>query len=391
MGKHCNIILLDDNNIIIDSLRHINNQDTTRAIAPHATYEYPSTEKLSFTDCISFEDFYGKISHNIDINSISKEISNTFNGLSQNFIYQSLEYLDIREINKLNLNKLYLYINQIISSTDNLNLKFIDVKNGNKSDYSLIPSTSYTNLSLNFFLDDFYYNKESINEFKLYRDSILKMILDILKKYNKRLLNINQKLKECENMDKYRLYGELITANLYKFKNDNYDHISLENYYDSNNLITIPLDIKYNLSINAKRYFKKYNKLKNTLEIVGIQKQETINELNYIESIVFELENCTSIQEVSEIFEEISENVIFKNKTDKYKKKKNNRIKKSNLTKNKLVSFNPLKYTIDNFTLLVGRNNRENDYLTLKYAKKVDLWFHTKDTHRKPCYFTNQF
>ena len=93
------------------------------------------------------------------------------------------------------------------------------------------------------------------------------------------------------------------------------------------------------------------------------------------------MESATSVQDVSEILEEISENVIFKDKTDKLKKKKNTKIKKSTLTKNKNVSFNPLKYVIDDFTLLVGRNNKENDYLTLKYAHKTDLWFHTKDIH----------
>lgn len=381
MGKHCNIILLDDENNIIDSLRHINNEDSTRAIIPHFKYIYPTTEKLSFFDCLSFEDFYGKLPPHIDINNISTEISNIFNGISKNFIEQSLIYLNIKEISDSNFKKLFLYIKQVISNTDNMNLKFITFSINKKLDYTLIPSSSYSDFSLNFFIDDFYYTKESSEEFKTYRDSVLKMILDLLKKYNKRLLNINQKLAECENMDTYKLYGELITANLYRFKNENSSNISIENYYDNNNLIDIPLDSRYNLSVNAKRYFKKYNKLKNTLEIVGIQKQETINELNYIESIVYELENCTSIQDVSEIFEEISENVIFKDKTDNYKKKKNNKVKKSNLTKNKLVSFNPLEYTIGNFTLLVGRNNKENDYLTLKYAKKTDLWFHTKDIH----------
>jgi predicted ribosome quality control (RQC) complex YloA/Tae2 family protein len=181
-------------------------------------------------------------------------------------------------------------------------------------------------------------------------------------------------------MEKYQLYGELITANLYQIKNENQKDITLENYY-TNQKITIPLDIRYTPSINAKRFFKKYHKLKNTLEIVGIQKEETLKELNYIESIVYELENCSSIYEVSDIFEEISENVIFKDKTNNCKKNKNSKIKKASLSKNKKVSFNPLKYTLDGYTLLIGRNNKENDYLTLKYAKKTDLWFHTKDIH----------
>ena len=182
-------------------------------------------------------------------------------------------------------------------------------------------------------------------------------------------------------MDKYQLYGELLTANLYKLKDEHLSEIKLENYYENNNLISIPLDKRYSPAENAKRYFKKYSKLKNTLEIVSSQKQETLQELNYIESIVYELENCLSIEEVSYIFEEISENVIFKEKTDNLKNKKNSKIKKSKLTKNKNASFNPLKYNIENYTLFVGRNNKENDYLTLKFAKKTDIWFHTQDIH----------
>ena len=182
-------------------------------------------------------------------------------------------------------------------------------------------------------------------------------------------------------MDKFRLYGALITSNLYRIPNRNVNSIEVENYYDNNNLINIPLDSKYSPSINAKKFFKKYTKLKNASEVVSIQKKETLEELNYIESIVYELESASSIEELANIFDEISENNIFKDKTNKTKNIKSSKIKKSNLTKNKNVSFNPIKYTIDNFTFLVGRNNKENDYLSLKYAKKTDLWFHTKDIH----------
>ena len=240
--------------------------------------------------------------------------------------------------------------------------------------------------SLNFFIDDFYFNKESSENFKNYRNSLLKLILNILNKYNKRLLHINQKLKDCDNMETFRVYGELITANLYKFDaNSKLDFISVENYYDEQKLVKIPLDKRFSINQNAKRYFKKYNKLKNALDIVGIQKVETEQDLDYIQSVVYELENATSIEDIADIYSEISENVIFKTNSninnDKSLKNKNSKIKKSKLTKNKKVTFNPIKYTIDNYTVLVGRNNVENDYLTLKYANKSDIWFHVKDFH----------
>ncbi len=118
-------------------------------------------------------------------------------------------------------------------------------------------------------------------------------------------------------MEKYRLWGELITANLYRIPNKNIEEITVENYYDNNNKLTIKLDKKYLPSINAKRFFKKYSKLKNALEVVSKQKKETLRELNYIESIVYEIESSTTIDELTLIFDEISENDIFKERTEK--------------------------------------------------------------------------
>ena len=375
MGKHCNIILLDEQNIIIDSLRHIHNEDSTRVIVPHVKYVYPATSKYNFLDCLHFQDFYEKIS------SSSKDaIYDIFNGISKSFIEASMSRLGIETFQQNNLEKLYHYLQEIIHRTDRnlLDFQLIDAK---KRDYFLIEAeTESSPFHLNFFLDDFYHEKETSEEFKTYRDSILKMILDLFKKYKKRLLNIDEKLNACKDMEKYQIYGELITANLYQIPNQNVKQITLDNYYD-NQKITIPLDDRYSPSVNAKRFFKKYHKLKNALEIVTSQKEETMKELTYIESIVYELENSSTLEEISEIFEEISENVIFKEKTEHLKNKKKAKVKKSSLTKNKKVSFNPFKYTIDGYTLLVGRNNKENDYLTLKYAKKTDLWFHTKDIH----------
>ncbi len=383
MGKHSNIILLDDENIIIDSLRHIKEIDETyRDILPHTKYTLPTSNKNSFLELKDFEDFkiYLDIS---DINSLSTQISNTFNGISKGFINSIIKKLEIKDLNDSNLELIYNYIKNIIINIGTNNLSFETVKNqeGIIKDYFLIPSKSKTSFELNFFIDDFYYNKETTETFRNYRNTLLKLILDTLKKYNKRLYNINEKLQECDDMEKYRIYGELITANLYRIPNKNLEEIKLENYYDNNNTILIKLDKRYSPSINAKRFFKKYSKLKNALAIVSEQKKDTLKELDYIESIVYELESSSSIDELTSIFDEISENDIFKEKTSKVNNTKKSKIKKSKLTKNKEVSFNPIKYSVDGYTVLVGRNNKENDYLTLKYASKNDIWFHTKDFH----------
>ena len=396
MGKHCNIILLDDENKIIDSIKHIYNNDSneyTRTIIPHQKYSFPTSSKYNFLDIQDFSEFKEKLYDNnseLNSNNLSKHISDLFTGISKQYINNLMNFLNISNITDDNLEKLYNYLKQVIFNADTSTLYFETLYNeDNPKDYYLlvnnqnIKDEETSSFHLNFYLDDFYYQKETSFEFKNYRNTVLKLILNTLKKYNQRLLNINSKLESCENMDKYKLYGELITANLYKIKNENIEKIELENYYDNNNLITIPLDKKYTPAINAKRFFKKYNKLKNTLEIVSEQKKETLEELDYLESIVYELENASSLNDVIQIYEEISENVIFKENTQKNRNNKNNNknIKKSVLTKNKFTAFNPIKYVVDGYTLLIGRNNKENDYLTLKYAKKTDIWFHTKDIH----------
>ena len=394
MGRHCNVILLDENNVIIDSLRHISSDnELTREIVPHVKYVYPSTNKMNFLEVTNFQDFKLKLHLDFEkmhISDLPSQISNVFNGISKSFINHIIETLHLDTLSKIddtNLEAIYTNMKHIIDATDSLQLGFDTIKDakGNVKDYALCIKDSSEPFRLNFFIDDYYFHKETSEEFKVYRNSISKLILDTLKKYNKRLYNINEKLKECDQMDTYKLYGELITANLYRIKNENTDTVSLENYYDNNKVITIPLDKRYSPSHNAKLFFKKYNKLKNALLIVGEQKEETIKDLDYIESVIYELEACSTIEDISNVFEEISESSVFKERTEKYKEKKNPKVKKSKLTKNKYVHFNPIKYKIEDYTFLVGRNNMENDYLTLKYAKKTDLWFHTKDIHGSHC------
>ena len=396
MGKHSNIILTDSNNIIIDSMRHTSTlENSNRDIYPTARYIFPESTKYSFLELNTFDDFYNAIEpklieyiaenslniENLNVSNfmIDKMISNTFNGISLSFVQNILNKLNIKEISKNNFELIYNKINEILSSS------FLDIFLAeNQKDYYLYTSNieNESQFNLNYKIDDFYFEKETSELFKNYRNSILHLILATLKKYEKRLENIDNKLSECNNMDKFRLYGELITSNLYHIPNRNVNSIEVENYYDNNSPITIPLDQKYLPSYNAKRYFKKYNKLKNALAIVNVQKDETIRDIDYIESVIYELDNAKSIDDLEAIYDEISENSLFSDKLKvKSSSKKSSNKKAKPMTKNKLTSFNPLKYVIDGYTVLVGRNNKENDYLTCKFANKNDIWFHTKDIH----------
>ena len=374
MGKHSNIILINDKNIIIDSLRHIFATDTIyRDILPSRTYSFPTSEKLDYT---KISDIYSIFQDNLNLSveEFSKLFVNTFNGFSLLFVKSALEKCNITTINKENLLKLQKYINNILTFPNNL--YFTEVYKNNKlSDFTLSLGNDITieKFYLNKFIDNFYFSRETEETFNNCKNNALKLVTDSQKKLLNRLNSINNKLKDCEERDKYRLYGELITSNLYKLTNTHTEYIELENYYDNNNLIKIPLDKKYSPRINAKHYFKKYNTLKNALQIVSVQKAETENELNYIDSIIFEIDLASSTKELQEILDEISENLIKKNVSQKKKNTKNLKKKKQE------KQYSPLHFNIDNFDVYVGKNNKENDWLTFTFANKNDIWLHTKD------------
>ena len=373
MGKHSNIILTNSNNIIIDSLRHLSIQDNSyRDILPAHEYIIPKNDKIDFYSIKTFDEFY-KITS--ELKYLDSGISKTFIGISKLYIQSIINKCNIDNlVTTNNLKIIYKYITETLN---NIGTNQLTVVPFNK-DFTIILEEHSEELQTNYFIDEFYNKKEEELIFSTYRNNLLKLVLSTLSKIKKKLFNINQKLEDCQNMQKYKLYGELITANIYKFTEFLEDKIVLENYYDNNNLVTIPIDKNKSPSYNAKNYFKKYNKLKNALHVINNQKKETQSELDYLESIIYEIDSAKNVSDIHEIYSEISENPLFershlKSKTKITKQKQKN--KKINKT------YTPIEYKIENYTLLVGKNNIQNDYLTTKLAKPNDIWFHTKDIH----------
>lgn len=366
MGRRSNIILLNYNGFIIDSIKHIITSD--REILPAREYITPKSSKNSFLELNNFDEFYALLSQN-SYNSLSSYLPELFTGFTSIFILNVLEELDIENTSKdvNELRELYDYLKNLISNfgTENVSLKKVH------KDYVLDLSSSDTSLSD--FLDKFYCDKEIENIFLAAKAELSKSILSALKKASKKLDNINQKLRSCNDMDKYKLYGELLTANLYKYHEDfAKPSIEVENYYDNNNLVTIKLDTSVSYSKNAERFFKKYNKLKNTLSIVTVQKKEAELELEYIESIIYSVSNAKTLEDIEEIHNEFTENVLMK----KYNYKS---FQKVNSDKNLTNNLN--KIVINKYDVYIGKNNQQNDYLTLHFADKSDLWFHAQGFH----------
>ena len=282
MNRQSNIILTNENNIIIDTLKHF---DNNRDLLPAHQFEFTPINKKSFIEIMSFED-YNNIINDSSSSTLTNKLINSFIGFSKPLITEMLSSLNINETsyNELDLEKTYYYLKDLINS---FGTPKVVCKKTENNDYTISFNDdnlqNSNTISINNFIDNFYYEKEQNSYFVNSRNSLLKIVSNSLKKIYKKLENINNKLKECDNKDKFKLYGEILTANLYRIDGtQNKQEIILENYYDNNNPINIPLDNKISIQKNIAKYFKKYNKLKNALSIVSIQKMEAEKELDYI-------------------------------------------------------------------------------------------------------------
>ena len=381
MGKHSNIILLNSEHTVIDSLRHLNKFDNSnRDIFPGSKYLNIESAKKDFLAVKTFDEFYKDVS--IDSENLPSTLSKVYNGFGKKNVSYLLETLNIpTAVSTNNLKEVYSYLKDLFANMpDNVVLKeYPSVK----KDYFAYKSTN-DGLAVNFYLDDFYTSKEQSEQFKQYRDTVLKLVLNHVGKIKERISTIDLKIADCTNAEKYRLYGELITSNLYRIPDYPQSEVTLENYYDNNNLITIPLDEKFSPSKNAKNFFKKYRKLQNTIAIVEKQKELSEAELSYLESIVYELEEVSTIEDIDNIYSEICDNLIFgknANTVNNHVYNKQSKITNSKSSKQSNASNMPEKRNIDGYTVYIGKNNKQNDYLTCRLAQNSDIWFHTKDIH----------
>lgn len=353
MGKHSNVLLLNDNQTIIDSLRHLDiDSGSMRDILPAHPYTMPSSSKKSLLACKDIQAFI-QLFEKEQGKPLDQVIPAFFTGISKNYVQAFLNEKQLsNEVTPEILQAFYQFFQEELEKIH-------------------VTETSSTPiLTLNFACDDFYAEKEEKQIYESFRSNLIRLVSEDLKKVRKKLEHMEEKLKECDSMEKYKLYGELLTANLYQYKTERLSEITLSNYYN-NEEITIPLEDRYSLADNAKRYFKKYTKLKNAFEIVQKQKKETLQELDYLGSILYEIEEANTLEDLTNIYEEMESNLVYQSKKSA----------PSKYTIKEKSSSSYLSFTIDGYPVYVGKNNLQNDELTLKVARKTDYWFHTKEIH----------
>lgn len=215
---------------------------------------------------------------------------------------------------------------------------------------------------------NFYKQRDSKERIKQKSADLLKILHNNIERCAKKLTIQKKTLSDAENKEKYKIFGELVTANLYRIAQGD-TVLEAENYYEAD-CPTIKIELLSHLSpsANAQRYFKLYNKLKNAEIEVKKQLMATKEDLEYLESTLVACENSVSEADLNMIRAELSE-LGYLHRTRKQDKKNN--------TKSSPMHF----VSSDGFDIYVGKNNTQNDYLTLKFANSSDIWFHTKQIH----------
>ena len=368
MGKYSNVILIDDKEKIIDSMRHVDiTMSSVREVLPNKNYILPTTlGKKNFT-ALSFDEFSETLI-NSDSLDLPSAISNNLIGFSKSFVNSFLKELQLSnvDVSRENLKIIYDKLIDVFKTMESSAFNFKMTEN--EKDYYLdIDDICKNNLALSAFLDEYYSKKESVSLIKNAKMNIEHDVNSHISKLSKKLANVNEILLDSENLEKYKQFGELLNCNMHNLS-IGMEKIDVINFYDNNNLITIPLQKNLTPSRNAQNYFKKYNKLKNSIVHATAYKKEFETDIDYLNSVVCELELAESLKEIDEIREELVSSGYIK------------KAYKSNKKRDDLPS-EPIKYEYNGITILVGRNNVQNDKLTFKIAKKTDMWLHTKKIH----------
>ena len=374
MGKHSNIILCDDNYKILDSLKRVPlTVSSVREVLPGREYFIPGEKKLNPITC-SKDEFINSVKGKKM--TIYKAIYSSVTGFSPHISGEICDraYVDpsmpANSCPPNEINKIYNSFNEIVNEIKSKQYFFATYldRMSNKHEYCAIKLTSGFNMIKSYespstLLYEFYKEKAIRNRIHQ-KSSDLRQIANISLERSVKKLSVQEKqLKSTESMDKYKIYGELLQAFGYGI-DESQKSITVKNYYDNNNELTIPLKEGLSPQENANEYFKRYNKLKRTKENVTTLIEETKNEIAQLESIINSLEISESEDDLSQIRAEMSER----------------RLINKHISKNDKIKSKPLHFvSSDGFDIFVGKNNYQNEEVTFKIADSDDWWFHAKN------------
>ncbi|MDO5478925.1 MAG: NFACT RNA binding domain-containing protein, partial [Clostridia bacterium] len=213
-------------------------------------------------------------------------------------------------------------------------------------------------------LEAYYFEKSYAEHMKQKNSALVKLVSNLLGRAERKLKLQYKELSEAGKKDEFKVMGDLITANLYKIK-QGAKMAEVSDWSTGEEVILhIPLDESISPSDNAQRYYRKYAKAKNAETVIGEQIKLTCAEMEYLKSVLQSVNDAENMEDIAQIKEELAEGGYIKGETGKKKKQ---------------ISSKPLEFSVDGFNIYVGKNNKQNDLLTLKTARANDIWLHVKN------------
>ena len=376
MGKHSNFILLSEGKVV-DSIKRIDfSTSSVRQILPGLQYKFPplqdklniETESVDsvYNRVVSYENKYLSSAVMMSIEGVSPIVARE---ISHRVCFGDEEVSSLGDVQlemlknelkkmKENLHKADGFYMLITAEGKPKDLSYIDIKQYDDS-FSVKKYDSASEL-----LDDFYYERDRINRINHRGHELIKLMTNLVERTARKLSIQREELKKCADREQLKLYGELIVANLYQLQKGT-SFYEVQNYYDDCKLIKIPCDPSLSPTENQKKYYKEYRKAQTAEEMLTKLIAEGENELLYLESVLDEISRADTDSEISAIRMELSDAGYIKNIKGKKQKQPK--------------ELPPLEFrTSDGFRVLVGRNNVQNDKLSLKVASKSDMWLHTQ-------------
>lgn len=380
MGMYSNIIIINSDGVIIDSIKRVDlTMSSRRLVLPNIKYELPEPQdKLNILTSLP-EEIANRV-RNLDSEmSLNKALLKTVQGVSP-IVCREIEYRVFEgatnRIEGVFYDKLISELKRLKEIVQNCSEKpcIVYREDGKPMDFCFMTVNQYADFAkveskdgFSQVLDAFYDERDTQERMRVKSQSLTKMLTNTCERIARKISKQQAELLQCENREYLRICGDLLQANLYRIKRG-VPFIDVENFYDENgSIIRIKLNPAISPAANAQKYYKDYQKAKNAEAVLGEQIKKGESELIYVESVLDTVLRAETEQELSQIREELTEQGYLHGKKNKQK----------NVSK-----LHPLEYiSSDGFKILVGRNNRQNDILTLKTASKTDMWLHTKDIH----------
>lgn len=379
MGRHSNIIFIDENNKILDSAKHVDfTVSAVRQILPGFVYQLPPKQEKMSPKEFSLLDFTNDFTKEDKDILLDKFLLGKIMGLSpliaREIVYRFSNHTKIakREIDDYKFAATVdLFLKDIVSDKYSPCL-VLEKDTGKPMYFSCVELTQYKNVaeinildSISEIIDKYYLTRASQERMKQKSANVLKLVHNNIDRCTKKLVMHRENLEKAKNRDKYKICGDLLTANMYRVK-FGMDEVCVENYYDNNSELKIKLDPNISPSQNAQKYYKKYNKAKVTEKYAEEQIVGAEEELEYLETVQESILKAESPRDLSEIKEELAEQGYISNTASKKKKKTQKSM--------------PMKFiSSDGYEILVGRNNKQNDEVTIRMSYSTDIWLHTKN------------